>query len=350
MASSHSKNISSVTKQFMCSVPLRSFNWHDIFNDLIRSEDLQKTLLTKTVNSPLVLECPLEINYQKLYLKHLIQNLEKLQSGALQETVICDELYTAYGRLVALGSSSQCFKHYLLGTDDKVISLQESSNLISDGTTGLRTWQASLALSEWLLQNKSLFTHKTVLELGSGIGLTGLVLARECSAKCVFLTDCHETVLKILRYNVERNLKQYSVDEVLKDTVEILENCSRMNHRCLYHNSKATTHVLNLPWEEIDEGECKKLGTVETIIAADIVYDDELFEPLIKAMKNLAVFSGVEEFIFSCTERNPSTLDTFLRKMVSASFVATNTEVPPQQTFFWPIDTPVKIFKFTLKK
>lgn len=60
-------------------------------------------------------------------------------------------------------------------------------------------------LSEWILQNSEFFKYQTVLELGSGLGLTGLVLALECEAKTVYLTDCHEKVLEKLTENMQLN-------------------------------------------------------------------------------------------------------------------------------------------------
>lgn len=73
--------------------------------------------------------------------------------------------------------------------------------------------------------------------------------------------------------------------------------------------------MLNLPWEEINETNCKILGTLQTVFAADIVYDQNLFKHLIFAIKNLSEFCDVENFIFSCTERNSSTLNSFQAKM-----------------------------------
>lgn len=69
--------------------------------------------------------------------------------------------------------------------------------------------------------------------------------------------------------------------------------------------------VLNIPWEEIDQKFCQALGPVNTVIAADIIYDKDLFGFLMGAINNLYNFCDVHEFIFSCTERNPETLKLF---------------------------------------
>lgn len=86
--------------------------------------------------------------------------------------------------------------------------------------------------------------------------------------------------------------------------------------RCHY-NILGPPHisVLNLPWEEIDETVCQALGPISNVIAADIVYDKDLFDYLIGAINNLSIFCGVHNFIFSCTERNPETLNLFRDKI-----------------------------------
>lgn len=73
--------------------------------------------------------------------------------------------------------------------------------------------------------------------------------------------------------------------------------------------------VLNLPWEEVDDGVCKELGRIDLILAADVVYDSGLFKPLIGALKNISKTCEVEDIVFACTERNPETLEKFLQEI-----------------------------------
>ncbi|CAG9819007.1 unnamed protein product [Phaedon cochleariae] len=271
-----------VTKQFLCNVPLNNFQWNDIFSDLILDEIAQQTLLDSTINSNLVLHLPLPTNYQKSFLKRIIDCLEECRQrySELKETVICDEIYSAYGRLVAIAVTEDNFKHYMIKDKDKVISLKESNNLISDGTTGLRTWQTS-----------------TRARLASDQGPP-------------------------------------------KPSPS-----PRMG--CLYHNvGPPDTYVLKLPWEEVNIEECHKLGVIDSIIAADIVYDEDSFVALVGALKCLTESCSVKRVIFSCTERNPETLKSFLLQMNSASFFQQELEIPVQNNFIWPTDTPVKLFSF----
>lgn len=48
-------------------------------------------------------------------------------------------------------------------------------------------------------------SHRTVLELGSGAGLTGLAVCKACHPRAFIFSDCHGQVLEQLRGNVLLN-------------------------------------------------------------------------------------------------------------------------------------------------
>ena len=50
-------------------------------------------------------------------------------------------------------------------------------------------------------------TCRHILELGAGIGFTGIALCYMCQPKAYHFTDCHTEVLQRLRENVEINLE-----------------------------------------------------------------------------------------------------------------------------------------------
>lgn len=71
------------------------------------------------------------------------------------------------------------------------------------GGFGCALWDAAILLSRWIYSNNEVFKNKTVLELGSGVGLCGLMAARY--ANIVYLTDYLDPVLENLEYNKSIN-------------------------------------------------------------------------------------------------------------------------------------------------
>eukprot|EP00752_Nemacystus_decipiens_P003848 g3540.t1 len=77
-----------------------------------------------------------------------------------------------------------------------------------DNEVGLRVWEAGRALSEFCLAHSELLEGRSVLELGAGIGMTGMAVAASCGARQVVLTDYAPKVLSNLEHNVEINRKR----------------------------------------------------------------------------------------------------------------------------------------------
>lgn len=69
----------------------------------------------------------------------------------------------------------------------------------------LKLWEAGACLAEYLLENPQYVAGKDCCELGSGIGLTGLVVAGCCQAKSVYMTDYTEACLTNLKHNIRVN-------------------------------------------------------------------------------------------------------------------------------------------------
>lgn len=84
--------------------------------------------------------------------------------------------------------------------------------MLSNGTTGLQIWPAAFWLAEWILENKEEFKNRCVLELGCGLGFTGLVASMSCEIKEYILTDWHVKVLQSLFSNLCLNLRLRKYD------------------------------------------------------------------------------------------------------------------------------------------
>jgi hypothetical protein len=74
------------------------------------------------------------------------------------------------------------------------VHIKESRSIASDGSTGVHSWPAGVALANWCLQNKQELKGKVVLELGSGVGLTGMTVIKACKPRTYVFSDYHPQV------------------------------------------------------------------------------------------------------------------------------------------------------------
>jgi len=89
---------------------------------------------------------------------------------------------------------------------------------------------------------------RSVLELGSGAGLTGITICRSCSPHKFVFSDCHSTVLQKLRDNVRLN--------------------------GLSEQTSPAASVDELDWTSATEDKLTELGA-DTVIAAGLRSDSE---------------------------------------------------------------------------
>lgn len=68
-----------------------------------------------------------------------------------------------------------------------------------------KTAQRALQRTRAVTCTLHLFPPRTVLELGSGLGLTGVTICRSCRPSRYVFTDCHPNVLQRLKANVRLN-------------------------------------------------------------------------------------------------------------------------------------------------
>lgn len=70
---------------------------------------------------------------------------------------------------------------------------------------GLAVWPSGYALAEIIACQPWRFSGKRVLELGSGVGLTAICLARYCSPppQCIWMTDYLDAVMDNCRHNLQ---------------------------------------------------------------------------------------------------------------------------------------------------
>lgn len=74
-------------------------------------------------------------------------------------------------------------------------------------------------LADWALCHKEVFTNKTILELGSGVGFTGITIGKLCQPQCMYLSDCHPDVMKAICENIRINYSESEVSEIQDNTM-----------------------------------------------------------------------------------------------------------------------------------
>ncbi|XP_011503779.1 PREDICTED: protein FAM86D [Ceratosolen solmsi marchali] len=262
-------NIEFLRKQFLCCAPLNNFKW------------------------------PLEQN-----------NVE-----------IDNDVYNAYCKNVVSPDEQSLmhYRHFLLNnqSENNLLSIKESTSIISQGTTGLYIWKAAFYLAEWCIANKQEFEGKNVLELGSGVGLTGLTIINFCAPKIYYFSDENPIVLKTLQENVRLNLLHKQKTFLWK---EIL-----VNNR--------------IQFESID---------LDLVIAADILYDISTFQSLVSGLRNL-ICTTVNYVLIATTVRNESTILEFFNILdkYELSYVEESIFIP--HMFIQCEDTPIRILKILNK-
>ena len=187
------------------------------------------------------------IEYDRAFLKHLVKHVDEAieecseeQAASLDTTkedlTVDDALLERYMTLVSLpetassvhGTHIPCALHVVhffpiddalalhpvLGRCESVVLRQEGA-AISQGTTGLTTWEASLRLAAHLTAQFSQICHPQarILELGSGTGFLGLVCSRLFHTRSgprtdfpLVLTDVEGQVLSRLQETVNLSM------------------------------------------------------------------------------------------------------------------------------------------------
>ncbi|KAI0049273.1 hypothetical protein FA95DRAFT_1538540 [Auriscalpium vulgare] len=183
------------------------------------------------------------------------------------------------------------------------VTLFESQTTIESGTTGLRTWRASFVLAQFLIDHPDTVRGHRVLELGSGAGFLGLVIAclqqqdgqgGRRSGLC--LTDVNEVVLQRCAQNV--------------------------NLPCNVSASLPHLDVRPLDWSDavcpnLEPSTRKSLSGLDadTIVAADMLYHPDIITPFLTTLR-LALLSesklNTKTAYLALTVRNQELLDAFL--------------------------------------
>jgi len=290
----------SFKKQYLQIVPLYNWKWQipSTISLLTQKEILSIVLKYKVMNKisdsytiqclKKVIDivernfCEIDENLLNYYLKIFIQ--EKNEGNNSIEYMSNNNI------LNKSDDDNTWWKIYSLDKEcNNIIKLLEDKSMISKGTTGLRTWEASLRLSEYFLQKPELCRGKNIIELGAGIGLLSLICAK-LGAKSVIATDVNPDVIERLNLNIESNRN------ILNK-----ENLTIPQARKLDWNEKNLDITL--------------YNCLDLIICADVIYNPENIEPLVNIL-SLFLNAIPSITIILCNPlRQQSTYDLFLEQL-----------------------------------
>ncbi|KAJ2690481.1 hypothetical protein IWW39_000728 [Coemansia spiralis] len=236
--------------------------------------------------------------YIVFFLKKYIEKIESMPNYDLDDELM--EFYVSLAATTNLsaGAAGMCYKTYTLDKDQytKVV-LNEEQMMISQGTTGLQTWEASLRLADFFVEHPDIVRGQKVVELGAGCGLAGFACAAVGAAH-VLSTDCSTAVLKLLEAN--RLKMRLHVAGLLRKAPNMVDPAFKDN-----------VQVAELDWEHTDE--CAKLSdSADVVIGADITYDPTIVPVLVGALKEMVATSQQVAYI-TATIRNQETFDLFLQ-------------------------------------
>ncbi|XP_042360511.1 methyltransferase-like protein 23 isoform X2 [Plectropomus leopardus] len=133
-------------------------------------------------------------------------------------------------------------------------------------------WPCAVVLAQYLWTQRAELRNKTVLELGAGVSLPGVVAAR-CGAK-VILSDSAKTPL-------------------------CLENCRRSCEA----NSLPTVAVLGLTWGEVSP-DLVLLPALDIILGSDVFYEPQDFEDVLLTVVFLLRKNPTAQFWTTYQERS----------------------------------------------
>ncbi|KAM6165343.1 protein-lysine N-methyltransferase EEF2KMT isoform 3-T3 [Erethizon dorsatum] len=302
----------SFERRFLAARPLRSFPWQSLEEKLKESPDseLLQEILQKTVKHPVCVQHPPSVKYTRCFLSELIRKHEAVHTEPL------DELYEALAKILTAEESTQCHRSYLLPSGTP-LTLSESTAIVSHGTTGLVTWDAALFLAEWAIENPAVFTHRTVLELGSGAGFTGLAICKMCHPKAYIFSDCHSRVLEQLRGNMLLN--GLSEADAATDA------------------ERPLVMVAQLDWEVATVPQLSVFQP-DIVIAADVLYCPEVILSLVVVLQRLAAChrDRAPDVYVAFTVRNPETCQLFITKLGQAKIRWE--VVPPHEQKLFPYE------------
>lgn len=177
-----------------------------------------------------------------------------------------------------LRNSDICFNSqsfHLTVVDEPDRYLEKLSREDVEGTLFLPywtyLWESSIGLAKHLSDNRATLSDKRILEIGCGYGLAGIVAAK-FGANVTF-TDFEHDALQFARYNSQQN-------------------------------DVSTGAYVQMDWS----APCFQ-NRFDVVLGADVIYEEQNWDPIIELLHNLLELKGVAIF----SEPNRKNADGFFK-------------------------------------
>ena len=188
-------------------------------------------------------------------------------------------------------------EEYALGSTDADCARARTRRDALAGSTGAFAWSAGFVAGEIVMNHGDVLVRgRRCVELGSGTGVTGTLLAR-CEPAALTLTDRDETTLtnlyETLRVNREMDGEECCTFDVMRR--DTLADAVRDETPTTGVATRSPVRVCPLDWERASASEMAALKA-DFILAADCAYDPTLIPGLVRALRGtLGVLTDDED-------------------------------------------------------
>jgi predicted nicotinamide N-methyase len=228
--------------------------------------------------------------------------IHELESKKIE---VIEELYHSYLELCSYDPGEAfAYKSYVMEKADggeEWVHVKESKSIASDGSTGVHCWPSAVALSNYWLQNKSRLEGKSCLELGCGVGLTGMVIVKMCKTKTYIFSDYHPSVFKKIRDNLLLNGLVYHSDTTDE------EPTAAASDNNLSIVPFGDVRVMRLDWRY----DSVMPTDLDFVIGSDLTFLPDLIQPLVETIVRLLDANHNCQVYIAVPPRNPDSVALF---------------------------------------
>ncbi|APA07550.1 hypothetical protein SS1G_00950 [Sclerotinia sclerotiorum 1980 UF-70] len=330
-SSSRDNQLDRFCRQYLQLLPNLDYPDEEHLRDKVFQEAIYLRLFDESV-----LEYPPPQRYQLKTLKELTRRIENSIHN-WEEQGISDNLMSHLSILLstpipseATAAQQQSYVTYTLSSfhppsssstsptpQTPTITILESASLLSSsGTTGLRTWEAALHLSNYISLNPHLISNKTILELGCGTGFISILCAKYLSAKHVLATDGSPETLTLMNTSLFLNNLTDVITPITGQIVTNKISTCELTWGHMLPTGEAETFPDFLSSKSLPSSSSLVAGSNQTpldlILAADVIYSPAVIPSLIVTLEDLFGLYPAAEVLISSTIRNADTYAIFV--------------------------------------